>query len=111
MTLLKLPSLVDVHVHLRDLGETHKESFDTGTAAALAGGVTAVLGMPNTKPPVIDAASFDQAAASVQRQARCDIGLFVGASSGNAREAAALADRAIGLKIYLDATYGPLRVN
>lgn len=111
MTLLKLPGLVDIHVHLRDLGETHKEDFGSGTAAALAGGVTAVLGMPNTKPPLIDAATFDQAIASVTQKAHCDVGLFVGAAQGNAQAAASLAGQAVGLKIYLDATYGPLRVN
>lgn len=111
MPTLRLPALTDAHVHLRDLGETHKEDFASGTAAALAGGVTTVLAMPNTKPPVIDSAVFDSAAASVQRQARADVGLFVGAAAGNAQAAAALADHAVGLKIYLDATYGPLRVN
>lgn len=111
MPTLRLPALTDVHVHLRDLDESHKEDFDSGTAAALAGGVTTVLAMPNTRPPLIDATSFDQAAASVRRKARADVGLFVGASAGNARAAAGLADRAVGLKIYLDATYGPLRVN
>ncbi len=111
MAVVTFPGWVDVHVHLRDLGETHKEDFASGTAAALAGGVTAVLGMPNTKPPTIDRATLDQAVANVRARARCDVGLFVGAAQGNAQEAARLADQAIGLKIYLDATYGPLRVN
>ena len=56
--LVRLPGLIDVHVHLREPGDTHKEDFATGTAAALAGGVTAVLAMPNTKPSVVDAATF-----------------------------------------------------
>ncbi|HIC93410.1 MAG TPA: dihydroorotase, partial [Anaerolineae bacterium] len=52
MALCTLPGLIDVHVHLRDPGGTHKEDFHTGTAAALAGGVTAVLDMPNNFPPI-----------------------------------------------------------
>ena len=49
--LVLIPSLFDMHVHLRDPGFTHKEDVLTGCAAALAGGVTGVLAMPNTKPP------------------------------------------------------------
>ncbi|NMD31204.1 MAG: amidohydrolase family protein, partial [Chloroflexi bacterium] len=54
--MIKLPGLIDPHVHMRQPGAEHKEDWDSGTAAALAGGFTAVLAMPNTKPPVTDAA-------------------------------------------------------
>lgn len=49
--LVLMPSLFDMHVHFRDPGLTHKEDILTGCSAALAGGVTGVLAMPNTKPP------------------------------------------------------------
>ena len=49
--LVLMPSLFDMHVHFRDPGQTHKEDVLTGCAAALAGGVTGVLAMPNTIPP------------------------------------------------------------
>jgi len=49
--LVLMPSLFDMHVHFRDPGLTYKEDILTGCAAALAGGVTGVLAMPNTKPP------------------------------------------------------------
>lgn len=52
---LFLPGLIDVHVHLREPGGTHKEDFASGTAAALAGGITMVCAMPNTRPPITDA--------------------------------------------------------
>ncbi len=42
--------LIDVHVHLREPGATYKEDFSSGTAAALAGGITMVCAMPNTNP-------------------------------------------------------------
>ena len=45
-----LPGAIDVHVHFRDPGYTHKEDWDTGTAAAAFGGVTTVFDMPNTVP-------------------------------------------------------------
>jgi len=44
------PGLIDIHVHLREPGQTHKETIATGTAAAAAGGFTAVAAMPNTTP-------------------------------------------------------------
>lgn len=50
--LTALPGLFDLHVHFRDPGLTHKEDILTGAAAALAGGVTGVACMPNTKPPI-----------------------------------------------------------
>jgi dihydroorotase len=50
--LIVAPGLVDMHVHLRDPGETHKEDLATGTAAAVRGGFTAVACMPNTTPPI-----------------------------------------------------------
>ena len=49
--LVLMPSLFDMHVHFRDPGFTHKEDIITGCNSALAGGVTGVLAMPNTKPP------------------------------------------------------------
>ncbi len=50
--LTAMPGLFDMHVHFRDPGQTHKEDILTGAEAALAGGVTGVLAMPNTTPPV-----------------------------------------------------------
>ena len=53
-----LPGLFDLHVHFRDPGQTHKEDLSTGCAAAVAGGVTGVLCMPNTVPPMDDPAQI-----------------------------------------------------
>ncbi len=52
--LVLFPGLVDIHVHLRDPGQTHKEDLLSGAAAAAAGGVTSVVAMPNTLPPMDD---------------------------------------------------------
>ncbi len=110
MSTVRLPGAADIHVHLREPGDTHKEDFATGTAAALAGGVVTVLAMPNTRPPIADPATFREAARRARAQARCEVGLFVGGTEENAAVAAALAPQAAGLKLYLDATYGPLRL-
>lgn len=110
MSVVTLPGLVDVHVHLRNPGGEHKESVQSGTAAALAGGFTAVLAMPNTQPPLSTPDVMRSARRVYGAEARCDVGLFVGATGGNAPEAAAMAPLACGLKIYLNDTFGPLRI-
>ncbi len=107
---MRLPGLIDVHVHLREPGGEHKETFATGTAAALAGGVTTVLAMPNTTPPIIDAETFALAETRAREGARCDYGIFLGATDTNAPFAPSLQRRAAGLKIYVNDTFGPLRV-
>jgi dihydroorotase-like cyclic amidohydrolase len=109
--MLKLPGLIDPHVHFREPGGTHKEDWDTGTSAALAGGFTIVLAMPNTRPPIFDAETLDLALAAAKQKARCDYGQYVGAGPDNAEILPALASKAAGLKMYLDSTFGELRLD
>lgn len=109
--MIKLPGLIDPHVHLREPGATHKEDYDTGTASALAGGVTMVLAMPNTKPPIFDAATLDDVLATASQKARCDYAQYLGAGPDNAAEVAAVAPQAAALKMYLDSTFGQLRLD
>jgi len=108
--MLKLPGLIDPHVHLREPGATHKEDWDSGTAAALAGGFTGVLAMPNTQPPVVDASSLELALGAARAKARCDYAQYLGAGAENAETLPSLAQKAAGLKMYLDQTYGQLRL-
>jgi dihydroorotase (multifunctional complex type) len=107
--LLVFPGLIDPHVHLREPGGEHKEDFTTGTRAALAGGFTTVLAMPNTSPPLTDRETLAQARALAATKAVCDVGFFVGATGGNAAEAAKLED-AVGLKLYMGSSTGSLLV-
>jgi carbamoyl-phosphate synthase/aspartate carbamoyltransferase/dihydroorotase len=107
---ITIPGLIDPHVHMRVPGGEHKEDFDTGTCAALAGGYTAILAMPNTTPAVMNAETLDIALGMAARQARCDYGQYVGAGETNAAQAAACGMRSAGLKIYLDATFGDLKI-
>uniref|UniRef100_A0A8C2MEX4 Multifunctional protein CAD n=1 Tax=Cricetulus griseus TaxID=10029 RepID=A0A8C2MEX4_CRIGR len=109
--LVRLPGLIDVHVHLREPGGTHKEDFASGTAAALAGGVTMVCAMPNTRPPIIDAPALALAQKLAEAGARCDFALFLGASSENAGTLGAVAASAAGLKLYLNETFSELRLD
>ena len=109
--MLKLPGLIDPHVHLREPGATHKEDYDSGTASALAGGVTMVLAMPNTKPPIFDQATLSAVLATAKTKARCDYAQYLGAGPDNAVEVARLAPQAAALKMYLDSTFGQLRLD
>jgi carbamoyl-phosphate synthase/aspartate carbamoyltransferase/dihydroorotase len=98
-------------VHLREPGYTHKEDFYTGTAAALAGGVTTVLDMPNTMPPTATPEQLSAKAALAAQKAVCDVGLFVGATSTDLDAYLPVAAQACGLKIYVNDTFGSLRID
>jgi dihydroorotase len=65
--LVVTPGLIDVHVHLREPGDEHKETIATGARAAAAGGFTAVCAMPNTNPPIDDPATVGFVAAEGRR--------------------------------------------
>jgi dihydroorotase-like cyclic amidohydrolase len=109
--MIRLPGLIDPHVHVREPGQTHKEDWDTATQAALAGGVTMILAMPNTKPPVFDSHTLDLALSAAKQKARCDYAQFLGAGPDNADLLPTLASKAAGLKMYLDSTFGELRLD
>ncbi|XP_048582392.1 CAD protein isoform X2 [Nematostella vectensis] len=109
--IVRLPGLIDVHVHLREPGATHKEDFASGTAAALAGGITMVLAMPNTNPPLVDEESFNLAKKLGTAGARCDYALYLGAGPTNYTMLKDIAHRAAGLKMYLNETFTTLRLD
>ncbi len=111
MTTLRLPGLVDAHVHLREPGYEHKEDFFTGTVAALAGGVTTVLDMPNTQPPTATPERLQDKARRAAAKAVCDVGLFVGATNDLEDAYLPAAQHACGLKIYVSDTFGSLRID
>lgn len=108
--MVTLPGFIDVHVHLREPGATHKEDFASGTAAALAGGVTMVCAMPNTNPSIVDRSTFTLFQELAKNGARCDYALFVGASDNNWQHINELAAQAAGLKMYLNDTFSTLKM-
>ncbi|KAL9886382.1 carbamoyl-phosphate synthetase 2, aspartate transcarbamylase, and dihydroorotase rudimentary isoform 1-T3 [Glossina fuscipes fuscipes] len=108
--MVTLPGFIDVHVHLREPGATHKEDFASGTAAALAGGITMVCAMPNTDPSIVDCASFTLFQQLAKAGARCDYALYVGANDTNWQHIHELAPQAAGLKMYLNDTFSTLKM-
>lgn len=107
---MRYPGLIDVHVHLRTPGGEHKENFRTGSMAALAGGFTTLLAMPNTQPPLVTNQEWRIAQNRAKNESLCDIFLFAGASADHIHQLPTLAQKAPALKIYMNETYGPLRV-
>ncbi len=108
--LLVLPGLIDSHVHFRDPGGTQKEDFLSGTQAALAGGVTTILDMPNTQPSVDSRDHLAAKVAVVAAKAVVDYGLYFGATDTNIEEAASIANKVAALKLYMGSSTGSLLV-
>ena len=81
MSVTHIPAPFDPHVHLRGLDWSHKGTFASETAAALAGGYWAVLDMPNTQPSTIDPAALARKLAEIDAGAVCDWGIYFGAAA------------------------------
>lgn len=103
---IRLPGLIDIHVHLRDPGQTDKEDFTTGTSAALAGGFTTVVDMPNNAQPITTINRLEQKIAIAHQKAVADIGFHYGSLGDNLETFEEAAKYSIGLKLYLNKTTG-----
>lgn len=103
-----LPGAVDVHVHFRDPGLTHKEDFQSGSISAAFGGVTCVFDMPNTIPPVISIDAAKEKLNIISKKAWVDFGIFGGCSSD--ADPQQISDLVVGFKLYMSSVSGPLLV-
>ncbi|OGK17128.1 hypothetical protein A2774_04915 [Candidatus Roizmanbacteria bacterium RIFCSPHIGHO2_01_FULL_39_12c] len=103
---LILPGLIDVHVHLRDLGQSHKEDFYTGTSAALAGGFITVLDMPNNKEPITTLTKLVEKISEAKKKIVCDVGFHAGSLGIDLDELDKMEPYVLGLKLYLNKTTG-----
>jgi len=105
-----LPGVIDGHVHFRDPGLVHKEDMESGSRAAVMGGVTTVLDMPNTLPPTDSVARARDKAARVEGRAWCDVGLIGLVAGGSLDELSPMAGSGlvVGFKAFLGTTTGDL---
>src|SRR5262245_60583747 len=71
-----LPGAIDVHVHFREPGFSHKETWTTASQAAAVGGITTVFDMPNTNPPTGDVAAVEQKIEIAGRQSLIDFSVY-----------------------------------
>jgi dihydroorotase len=105
-----LPGVIDTHVHFREPGHLEKEDMETGSTAALLGGVTAVFEMPNTNPPTTTRALIEDKLARAAQRMHCDYAFYVGASSENIGALSALErlPGVAGVKAFLGSSTGSL---
>ena len=106
-----LPGIIDTQVHFREPGNEHKEDLATGSAAAVAGGVTAVFEMPNTNPSTTTAQAMEDKLARARGRMLCDHAFFIGAAD-NAAELPELErlPGCCGVKIFMGSSTGSLLV-
>ena len=107
-----LPGVIDTQVHFREPGMEHKEDLETGSRAAVLGGVTAVFEMPNTSPPTTTAEALAAKVAAGTNRMHCDFAFFVGATHENATHLDELErlPGAAGVKIFAGSSTGDLLV-
>src|SRR2546421_3482537 len=104
---LILPGCVDLHVHMRDPGLTHKEDLPSGTRSAAIGGVTTVAEMPNTAPPVTSRTVYKEKVAALRGRGVVDYVLYAAPRS---EEAVARLGEAVAFKAYMAESTGALQV-
>lgn len=105
-----LPGLIDSQVHFREPGATHKEDLGTGTLSALAGGITAVLEMPNTNPLTVTPETLQEKVDIASEKAWVDFGFFIGATHDNISQLPELErlEGCCGVKIFMGSSTGSL---
>jgi len=107
-----LPGVIDSHVHMREPGIEHKEDLESGTRAAVLGGITAVFDMPNTEPPTVDPDSMRDKVAAARGRAFCDFAFLLGITASNVGELAELErlPGCVALKLFMGKSTGGLLV-
>ena len=107
-----LPGVIDSQVHFREPGLTHKEDLETGSRAAVMGGVTAVFEMPNTNPTTTSAAALADKVSRAKHRMFCDFAFYVGGTRENVNEIPALEKlpAAAGIKVFIGSSTGDLLV-
>lgn len=108
-----LPGVVDEHVHFRDPGLTHKADWQSESRAALLGGVTTVVDMPNTVPQTTTLEALEEKIALARRASAVDFRLMFGATSTNAALIARLRrwPEVAGVKVFMGASTGGMLVD
>ncbi|MGE4409186.1 MAG: dihydroorotase [Sphingomonadales bacterium] len=108
-----LPGVIDSQVHFREPGLEHKEDLESGSRAAVMGGVTAIFEMPNTNPNTDSAERIADKLGRAHHRMWCDHAFYVGATADNAEQLAELERMpgTAGVKIFMGASTGSLLVD
>ncbi len=112
MALKKYPGFIDIHVHLREPGATQKEDFRTGSRAAIAGGFTFIIDMPNNPLPTFSLKRVEEKI-SLSKKAVCAVGFHFGTNGKNldSFKAAFSHPKVFGLKVYCNHTTGDFLID
>jgi len=107
-----LPGVIDSHVHLREPGLTHKEDLETGSRAAVLGGVTAVFEMPNTDPTTTDETALADKLKRAHHRMHCDFAFYMGATRENTKHLGELErlPGCAGVKVFMGSSTGSLLI-
>src|ERR687897_164738 len=107
-----LPGVIDSQVHFREPGLEHKEDLETGSRAAVMGGVTAVFEMPNTDPLTTSGEALADKVKRAHHRMHCDFAFFVGGTRENTKDLAELErlPGAAGVKVFMGSSTGALLV-
>ena len=107
-----LPGLIDDQVHCREPGLTHKATLATESLAALCGGVTSFLDMPNTQPPTTDRAALADKRRIAAATCHVNYGFYLGATNTNLEEIKRVGpEDACGIKVFMGASTGNMLVD
>ena len=107
-----MPGVIDDHVHFRDPGMTEKADFYTESKAALAGGVTSVMDMPNTNPSTVSLKAWQEKMAMIGQKSLVNYSCYLGASNTNLDEVLeADPTKVCGIKLFIGSSTGNLLVD
>ena len=108
-----LPGVIDTQVHFREPGLTHKEDLETGSRAAVMGGVVGVFEMPNTKPLTTTVETLDAKVAAARNRMFCDFAFYVGGTRENISKIWHLErlEGSAGIKVFMGSSTGDLLVD
>lgn len=108
---LILPAGIDLHVHFRDPGFTHKEDFSTGSQAAAFGGISCVFDMPNTKPYTTTVGALKEKKQLAKEKSVVDFGVYAAVSDENIGRITEISPLCAGFKIFLGSSTYSLQLS
>ena len=109
---LVLPGIIDTQVHFREPGSTDREDLESGSRAAVLGGITSVFEMPNTNPPTSSLIEFEKKLNLAKNRMHCNYAFYFGATPENADQLSKLKDLkgCCGVKLFAGSSTGKLLV-
>ncbi|MBR5250254.1 MAG: dihydroorotase [Bacteroidales bacterium] len=107
-----IPGIIDEHVHFRDPGATHKGDMESESRAAVLGGITSYLDMPNNNPPAISRKALEEKLRLAQEKSWANFGFYLGLNNNNQEEAFQLdLHQHCGIKLFMGSSTGNMLVD